>query len=104
MQTWLKSFYRTAPATLIITSACIILWLVAAFQARSLTNVFSNSELVHAMTVWGPAFEIADHWWTPIRTPNLPRPLQSNPIGRRSWSSPLRTSFNTHLSATSWIR
>lgn len=66
MQTWLKSFYRTAPATLIITSACIILWLVAAFQARSLTNVFSNSELVHAMMVWGPAFEIADHWWTPL--------------------------------------
>lgn len=66
MQTWLKSFYRTAPATLIITSACIILWLVAAFQARSLTSVFSNSELVHAMMVWGPAFEIADHWWTPL--------------------------------------
>src|SRR5690625_4141539 len=66
MQTWLKSFYRTAPATLIITSACIILWLVAAFQARSLTNVFSNSELVHAMMVWGPAFEVADHWWTPL--------------------------------------
>ncbi len=32
MQTWLKSFYRTAPATLIITSACIILWLVAALS------------------------------------------------------------------------
>ena len=30
-----------------------------------------------------------------------PAPLQSNPIGRRSWSSPQRTSFNTHLLATS---
>src|SRR5690625_2864978 len=66
MQTWLKSFYRTAPATLIITSACIILWLVAAFQARSLTNVFSDSALMNNMMVWGPAFEIADHWWTPL--------------------------------------
>src|SRR5699024_12566879 len=66
MQTWLKSFYRTAPATLIITSACIILWLVAAFQARSLTNVFSDSALMNNTMVWGPAFEIADHWWTPL--------------------------------------
>lgn len=55
MQTWLKSFYRTAPATLIITSASIILWFVAAFQARSLTNVFNDSELVHNMMVWGPS-------------------------------------------------
>ena len=30
-----------------------------------------------------------------------PAPLRLNPIGRRSWSSPQRTSFNTHLSATS---
>ena len=30
-----------------------------------------------------------------------PAPPPMNPIGRRSWSSPLRTSFNTHLSATS---
>lgn len=66
MQTWLKSFYRTAPATLIITSASIILWFVAAFQARSLTNVFNDSELVHNMMVWGPAFELGNHWWTPL--------------------------------------
>ncbi|MEY8578167.1 rhomboid family intramembrane serine protease [Corynebacteriaceae bacterium 6-324] len=66
MQTWLKSFYRTAPATLIITSASIILWFVAAFQARSLTNVFNDSELVHNMMVWGPAFELGTHWWTPV--------------------------------------
>ena len=66
MQTWLKSFYRTAPATLIITGASIILWFVAAFQARSLTNVFNDSELVHNMMVWGPAFELGNHWWTPV--------------------------------------
>ena len=66
MQTWLKSFYRTAPATLIITGASIILWFVAAFQARSLTNVFNDSELVHNMMVWGPAFELGNHWWTPL--------------------------------------
>ncbi|HCJ68353.1 rhomboid family intramembrane serine protease [Corynebacterium casei] len=66
MQTWLKSFYRTAPATLIITSASIILWFVAAFQARSLTNVFNDSELVHNMMVWGPAFELGNQWWTPL--------------------------------------
>ena len=66
MQTWLKSFYRTAPATLIITSASIILWFVAAFQARSLTNVFNGSELVHNMMVWGPAFELGNYWWTPV--------------------------------------
>lgn len=66
MQTWLTSFYRTAPATLIITSASIILWFVAAFQARSLTNVFNDSELVHNMMVWGPAFELGNHWWTPV--------------------------------------
>lgn len=66
MQTWLKSFYRTAPATLIITSASIILWFIAAFQARSLTNVFNDSELVHNMMVWGPAFELGNHWWTPL--------------------------------------
>lgn len=66
MQTWLKSFYRTAPATLIITGASIILWFVAAFQARSLTNVFNDSELVHNMMVWGPAFELRNQWWTPL--------------------------------------
>lgn len=66
MQTWLKSFYRTAPATLIITSASIILWFVAAFQACSLTSVFNDSELVHNMMVWGPAFELGNHWWTPL--------------------------------------
>ncbi|MGO3457485.1 rhomboid family intramembrane serine protease, partial [Corynebacterium casei] len=66
MQTWLKSFYRTAPATLIITGASIILWFVAAFQARSLTNVFNDSELVHNMMVWGPAFELGNQWWTPL--------------------------------------
>ncbi|MDN5901835.1 hypothetical protein [Corynebacterium casei] len=66
MQTWLKTFYRTAPATLIITSASIILWFVAAFQARSLTNVFNDSELVHNMMVWGPAFELGNQWWTPL--------------------------------------
>ena len=30
-----------------------------------------------------------------------PAPLRSNPIGRQSWSSPLRTSFSTRLLATS---
>lgn len=64
--TWLRAFYRTAPATLTITVASIVLWFVAAFQARSLTNVFSESELVHTMMVWGPAFEISNHWWTPL--------------------------------------
>ena len=34
------------------------------------------------------------------RTPSRLRPCLSNPIGRRSWSSPLRISFSTHLSAT----
>ena len=63
---WLKTFYRTAPATLLITGACIVLWIIAAIQARSLTSVFSNSELVHTMMVWGPAFEITHHWWTPL--------------------------------------
>ena len=43
MQTWLKSFYRAAPATLIITGVSIVFWLIAAFQARSLTDVFSHS-------------------------------------------------------------
>ena len=38
---------------------------------------------------------------TPLRTPNIPRPCQSNPIGRGSWSSPLRTSFSTRPLATS---
>ena len=33
--------------------------------------------------------------------PNPPRSYQSNPIGRRSWSSLLRTSFSTRLSVTS---
>ncbi|MFH0412670.1 rhomboid family intramembrane serine protease [Corynebacterium sp. L4756] len=66
LSSWLKSFYRTAPATLIITAASIVLWFIAAFQAGSLTQVFGNSELVHNMMVWGPAFEIADHWWTPL--------------------------------------
>ena len=37
---------------------------------------------------------------TPLRTPNLPRPCQSNPIGRQSWSSPPQTSFSTRPSAT----
>ena len=38
---------------------------------------------------------------TPYRTPNLRRPFHSNLIGRRSWSSPLRTSFSIHPLATS---
>ena len=38
---------------------------------------------------------------TPLQTPNPPRPCRPNPIGRRSWSSPLRTSFSTRLLATS---
>ena len=66
MQTWLKSFYRAAPATLIITGVSIVFWLIAAFQARSLTDVFSHSELVRTMMVWGPDFVMANHWWTPL--------------------------------------
>jgi len=38
---------------------------------------------------------------TPSRTPALPRPCQSNLIGRRLWSSPPRTSSNTRPLATS---
>lgn len=66
MQTWLKSFFRTAPATLVITAVTVVLWFIAAFQARSLTQVFGGSELVHNMMVWGPEFEFGNHWWTPL--------------------------------------
>ena len=44
---------------------------------------------------------VTPRYRTPLRTPDLPRPCQSNPIGRRSWSSPLRTFFSTHPLATS---
>ena len=37
---------------------------------------------------------------TLLRTPNHPRPCQSNPIGCRSWSSLPQISFSTHPSAT----
>ena len=36
--------------------------------------------------------------WTPLWTPNPPRPCRSNPIGHRSWSLLPRTSFSTRLS------
>ena len=41
---------------------------------------------------------VANHWirlWP--RTPSRLHPCLSNPIGRRSWSSPPRISFSTHL-------
>ena len=38
---------------------------------------------------------------TPLRTPYIPQPFRSNPIGLRSWSLPPRTSFSTRPLATS---
>ena len=58
-------------------------------------------------TVIEPNTDLVPHEARDSEVPNSlpdsgpPAPPQSNPIGRRSWSSPQRTSFNTHLSATS---
>ena len=69
-------------------------WLDTATGAATSTAIAPNTDLV-------PHKARDSKGRTPRRTPNLPRPLRSNPIGRRSWSSPQRTSFNAHLSATS---
>ena len=69
-------------------------WLDTALGAATSTAMEPNTDLV-------PCEASTPRCRTPCRTPNLPRPLQSNPIGRRPWSSSLRTSLNTHLLATS---
>ena len=69
-------------------------WLDTASGAATSTVIEPNTDLV-------PHEARDSRCRTPCRTPDLPRPLQSNPIGRRSWSSPRRTSFNTHLLVTS---
>ena len=70
-------------------------WLDFASGAATPTAIEPNTDLVPHEALFFPRCR------TPCRTPNLPRPLQSDLIGRRSWSSPQRTSFNTHLSTTS---
>ena len=69
-------------------------WLDTASGAATSTAIEPNTDLV--------PHEARDSE-VPDSLPDFepPAPLQSNPIGRRSWSSPQRTSFNTHLSATS---
>ena len=69
-------------------------WLDTASRAATSTAIEPNTDLVPHEACDS---EVPDS--LPDSEP--PAPLRSNPIGRRSWSSPQRTSFNTHLSATS---
>ena len=65
-------------------------WLDTASGAATSTAIEPNTDLVPPKA---RDSEVSDS--------EPPAPLQMNPIGRRSWSSPRRTPFNTHLLATS---
>ena len=69
-------------------------WLDTASGAETSTVIEPNTDLVPCEACDS---EVPDS--LPDSEP--PAPLQSNPIGRRSWSSPPRRSFSTHLLATS---
>jgi len=69
-------------------------WLDTATGLRSLRRLSRTPSLSFAKPV-------TPRCRTPLRTPNLPRPCLSNPIGRRLCSSLPQTSFSTRPLATS---
>ena len=69
-------------------------WLDTASGAATSTAIEPNTDLVPHKA---RDSEVPDS--SPDSEP--PMPLRSDLIGRRSWSSPQRTYFNAHLSATS---
>lgn len=54
-------YLKQSPATVVITVACIVLWLVSAFQAGTLSAPYYHSELALDSTLWGPAFRGAPY-------------------------------------------
>lgn len=56
-----KNFFRGAPATASITSACVVVFAITAVQARSLTDVVWDSPLASHMILFGPLVEGAGY-------------------------------------------
>ncbi|UIZ92178.1 rhomboid family intramembrane serine protease [Corynebacterium sp. CNCTC7651] len=55
--TVIRNSLRGAPVTSAITAICIVVFLITALQARSITDVVWDSPLGSAMILWGPLVE-----------------------------------------------
>ena len=52
--TFLRTFFRTSPATATLMLACLLVWAVTVFQSGSATNSVPGSPLAGSWILWGP--------------------------------------------------
>lgn len=51
---FLRTFFRTSPATATLMLACLLVWAVTVFQSGSATNSVLGSPLAGSWILWGP--------------------------------------------------